>query len=280
MTNVQDDPARKLIASGLVQSREAISESSQIRAAVQNHYSAVADGGTEAGCCGPAESDATCCGANESGIYDAEQIAAIPAEAAAASAGCGNPVAIGDLKPGETVVDLGSGGGIDCFLAAKMVGDTGRVVGIDMTIKMIELARENAKKIGADNVEFKLSPIEAIPLPDGQADVVISNCVLALVADKSLVFDEAFRVLKPGGRMFISDMVTVGGLPAEIVNDPEQWVQCVAGAEDREVYLKRIEEAGFSPVSVEDDVALDVGDGTKWAGNVHSISLRAEKPAA
>ncbi|MCH8224068.1 MAG: arsenite methyltransferase [Chloroflexi bacterium] len=283
MTNVRDSSANpsgnKVIASGAVQSRGAMSESSQIREAVQDHYNSVAERGAEAGCCGPADAGATCCGANESGLYDAEQIAAIPAEAAAASAGCGNPVAIGDLKPGETVVDLGSGGGIDCFLAAKMVGEEGRVVGIDMTIKMIELARENAKKVGADNVEFRLSPIEAIPMRDGEADVVISNCVLALVPDKSLVFDEAFRVLRPGGRMFISDMVTVGGLPAEIVNDPEQWVQCVAGAEDRDTYLKRIEDAGFSPVQVEEDVALDVGDGTKWAGNVHSISLRAVKPA-
>ncbi len=225
-----------------------------------------------------------CCGVEDLDhamlLYNEGQLAGLPTESIAASAGCGNPTALAGLQPGERVLDLGSGGGIDCFLAAKMVGEEGRVVGIDMTIKMIELARGNAKKIGADNVEFRLSPIEAIPLPDGEADVVISNCVLALVTDKSLVFDEAFRVLRPGGRMFISDMVTVGGLPAEIVNDPEQWVQCVAGAEDRDAYLKRIEDAGFSPVQVEEDVALDVGDGTKWAGNVHSISLRAVKPIA
>ncbi|NQW16949.1 MAG: arsenite methyltransferase [Chloroflexi bacterium] len=279
MTTDERNALNSAIASGDVQGRPPLTETEQIKAAVQEHYSKVADRGTEAGCCGPEATADDCCGTAANGLYDLDEIAAIPAEAAAASAGCGNPTAISDLKPGETVVDLGSGGGIDCFLASKMVGETGKVIGIDMTIKMVELARENARKLEAHNVEFKLAPIEAIPIPDGQVDAVISNCVLALVPDKPRVFAEAFRVLKPGGRIFISDMVTIGDLPPEVVQDAAQWVSCVGGAEDRDKYLQQIVDAGFEAPETISEVALSSGEGTTWAGSVYSLSLKAVKPA-
>jgi len=278
MTTDERNAFNAVIASGDVKARPPLTDGEQIRAAVQEHYSKVAERGAEADCCGPEASGDSCCGTAANGLYDLEEVAAIPAEAAAASAGCGNPTAISDLKPGETVVDLGSGGGIDCFLAAKMVGETGKVIGIDMTIKMVELARENAEKLEAHNVLFKLAPIEAIPMPDAQADVVISNCVLALVPDKPRVLAEAFRVLKPGGRMFLSDMVTVGDLPDDVVTDATQWVACVAGAEDRDKYLQQISDAGFETPETISDVPLSNGEGTNWAGNVHSLSLKAVKP--
>ncbi len=217
------------------------SDPEQLRKAVQDHYAAVATGtdcchGEEAGpCCGSSVTFAFGDDVTAGKLYSSEALTAVPDAAAAASAGCGNPVALGDLKPGETVIDLGSGGGIDCFLAARAVGPEGRVIGIDMTHAMVELARANAKKVGADNVVFKLAPIEAIPVPDSSADMVISNCVIALAPDKDAVFNEAFRVLRPGGRMFVSDRVTVGEIPDEVSADPEEWVACVAGAEDRDV---------------------------------------------
>jgi ubiquinone/menaquinone biosynthesis C-methylase UbiE len=212
-------------------------------------------------------------------IYDSEQLEAVPDSAAAASAGCGNPVALGDLKPGETVVDLGSGGGIDCFLAADAVGPEGSVIGVDMTHAMVKLARENAKKLGTDNVVFKLAPIEAIPMPDATADVVISNCVIALAPDKDAVFSEAFRVLKSGGRLFVSDMVTVGALPENVVSDPEQWVACVAGADDRDVYLQRISSSGFSKIQLIEESRVPTSSREPWRDAVRSVTVKAVKPA-
>ena len=278
MTTDERNAFNAVIASGEVQTRPPLTSNEQLKIAVQEHYSKVADRGAEADCCGPEASGDSCCGTAANGLYDLDEVAAIPAEAAAASAGCGNPTAISDLKPGEMVVDLGSGGGIDCFLAAKMVGETGKVIGIDITIKMVELARENAKKLEAHNVEFRLAPIEAIPIRDGQVDVIISNCVLALVPDKPRVFAEAFRVLKPGGRIFISDMVTHGELPPEVIADAAQWVSCVGGAEDRDKYIQQIADAGFDTPEIISEVALSSGEGTSWAGSVFSLSLKAVKP--
>ena len=278
MTTDERNALNSVISSGEVAARPPLTDNEQIKVAVQEHYSKVADRGSEADCCGPQASGDDCCGTAANGLYDLDEVAAITPEAAAASAGCGNPTAISDLKPGETVVDLGSGGGIDCFLAAKMVGESGKVIGIDMTIKMIELARENAEKLEAHNVQFKLAPIEAIPIPDSQVDVIISNCVLALVPNKPRVFAEAFRVLKPGGRIFISDMVTHGELPAEVIADAAQWVSCVGGAGDRDQYLQQIIEAGFETPETISEVALSSGEGTTWAGSVYSLSLKAVKP--
>jgi SAM-dependent methyltransferase len=166
------------------------------------------------------------------------------------SLGCGNPTAIAGLQPGEVVLDLGSGGGIDCFLAAKRVGPEGRVIGLDMTPDMIKLARRNAKKIGAHNVEFRYGEMEDIPLPDESVDVIISNCVINLSPDKDSVFGETYRVLRPGGRMSISDIVVDGDLPQAIRSRLDAWAGCIAGALDESVYLDKIRAAGFEEVEV------------------------------
>ncbi len=158
----------------------------------------------------------------------------------AASTGCGNPTALASLKPGEVVLDLGSGGGIDCFLASRAVGPTGRVLDIDITPEMVELARNNAKRMDVANVRFLLGELEELPLESDSVDVVISNCVLCLSPDKSAVFSEAFRVLKEGGRLYVSDMILTEELPEEVRRDPQQWTACVAGADQPEAYLKRL----------------------------------------
>ncbi len=167
-----------------------------------------------------------------------------------ASAGCGNPTALAGLKEGEVVLDLGSGGGIDIFIAAKKVGPKGKAIGVDMTDEMLELARRNAEEVGIENVEFRKGDIEDLPVEDESVDVIISNCVINLAPDKDKVFTEAFRVLRPGGRMLISDKVTKGGLPEEVRNDPDAWAACVSGALDEEVYVGKIRDAGFEKVSV------------------------------
>ena len=169
----------------------------------------------------------------------------------AVSAGCGNPTALAGLKPGEVVLDLGSGGGIDCFLAAPQVGDSGHVYGLDMTPEMIALARRNARTLGLTNVEFLQGEIEAIPLDDRSVDVIISNCVVCLSPGRDAVFGEAFRVLRPGGRLHFSDMATTGDLPDKVKRDPEQWVNCVGGAEPIDTYVARVMRAGFVDVEVE-----------------------------
>ncbi len=181
-------------------------------------------------CCGSAPSSLCCVDPITSNLYDASQTSAVPEEAVLASLGCGNPTALAKLNPGETVLDLGSGGGIDVLLSAKRVGPTGKAYGLDMTDEMLALARENQRKAGVENVEFLKGEIENIPLPDNSVDVIISNCVINLSADKDRVLREAFRVLKPGGRFAVSDVVVRGEVPAEVRRSMELWVGCIAGA--------------------------------------------------
>lgn len=209
-------------------------------------------------CCGGetiAEADGGCCSNVEdpitSGLYDDVEASQIPEAALLASLGCGNPTALAQLHEGETVLDLGSGGGIDVLLSARRVGPTGFAYGLDMTDEMIELAERNKAEAGATNVAFVKGHIEAIPLPDASVDVVISNCVINLAADKDQVLGEAFRVLKPGGRFAVSDVVVEGNLPDAVRRDMEMYVGCVAGALERSEYLKRLQAAGFVDASVE-----------------------------
>ena len=183
-------------------------------------------------------------------LYIAEEISSLPDSVTGISLGCGNPTAIAHLAPGQMVLDLGSGGGIDCFLAAKKVGPQGRVIGLDMTPKMLDLARANAKKLGVQNVEFRYGYIEDIPLPDTSVDVIISNCVINLSADKDTVFHETYRVLKEGGVLNISDIVTYGDLPEALAQQLSAWAGCVSGALDEEVYLEKMREAGFNIIEI------------------------------
>lgn len=182
--------------------------------------------------------------------YSQEELEELPEAVVGACAGCGNPTALAGLCEGEVVLDLGSGGGIDVFLAAKKVGPSGRVIGVDMTEEMVELARINAAKMGLANVEFRLGEIEDLPVDDESIDVIISNCVINLSPDKDKVFNEAYRILRPGGRMIISDTVSEGELPQEIRSDPDAWAGCVAGALDESLYLEKIRDAGFIDVKV------------------------------
>jgi len=183
-------------------------------------------------------------------LYSPSELDSLAGSVTGISLGCGNPTAIGDLKPGQSVLDLGSGGGIDCFLAAKKVGPEGHVIGLDMTTKMIDLARANAKNQDIKNVEFRYGYIEDIPVTDCSVDVIISNCVINLSADKLAVFREAFRVLKPSGILNVSDIVTYGGLPIELVEQLSAWAGCVSGALDEELYLGQMREAGFQRIEV------------------------------
>jgi len=208
----------------------------------------VAAGGV-ASCGGGGE--LSCCDPITRNLYDASQTAALPAEAVAASLGCGNPTALAKLQPGETVLDLGSGGGIDVLLSAKRVGPTGKAYGLDMTDEMLSLARENQKKAGVENVEFLKGAIENIPLPENSVDVIISNCVINLSGDKDKVLREAFRVLKPGGRLAISDVVVRGEVPAGIRKSVELWVGCVAGALEEFEYRDKLFSAGFEGIDIE-----------------------------
>lgn len=203
--------------------------------------------------CGCGTSASSCCGPDPitSGLYEAAETAALPREAVNASLGCGNPTALAELHPGETVLDLGSGGGIDVLLSARRVGPTGRAYGLDMTDEMLALARENLAKSGLTNVEFLRGEIERIPLPDNSVDVIISNCVINLSADKQQVLREAFRVLKPGGRFAVSDVVVRGEVPAAIRTSAELWVGCVAGALEEGEYIDKLARAGFTEVGVE-----------------------------
>jgi len=195
-----------------------------------------------------------------SNLYDGSQTSQIPEEALLASLGCGNPTALAELKPGETVLDLGSGGGIDVLLSAKRVGPTGQAYGLDMTDEMLALARDNQRKAGVENVEFLKGEIENIPLPENSVDVIISNCVINLSADKDRVLREAFRVLKPGGRFAVSDIVVRGEVPAEIRRSVELWVGCMAGALEESEYLAKLMRAGFEVVSIEPTRIYRVAD--------------------
>jgi SAM-dependent methyltransferase len=226
----------------------------EIHQIVRDHYAAAAVRATTTGvtsCCGDG-----CCGGQSADpisadLYDEQQVADLPAEAVLASLGCGNPTALAELIPGEVVLDLGSGGGIDVLLSAQRVGPAGRAYGLDMTDEMLTLANRNKAQAGATNVEFLRGTIEDIPLPDASVDVIISNCVVNLAADKAQVLREAFRVLKPGGRFAISDIVVRGAMPTGVRESMEAWAGCLAGAlEDRE-FLRLLAEAGFVEASVE-----------------------------
>jgi len=208
----------------------------------------VTEGGT-ASCGGGA--DLSCCDPITKNLYDEAEKAGLPADAVAASLGCGNPTALAKLKAGEVVLDLGSGGGIDVLLSAKRVGPTGKAYGLDMTDEMLALARANQKKAGVENVQFLKGAIENIPLPENTVDVIISNCVINLSGDKDRVLGEAFRVLKPGGRFAISDVVVRGEVPAEIRRSMELWVGCIAGALEENEYREKLARAGFESIEIE-----------------------------
>ena len=250
----------------------------------------VAAGGA-AGCGCGSESSA-CCDPITSNLYDAEAAAEVPDTALQASLGCGNPTALTQLHPGETVLDLGSGGGLDVLLSARRVGPTGKAYGLDMTDEMLALAEENRRKSGLTNVEFLKGQIEQIPLPDESVDVVISNCVINLSADKDRVLREALRVLKPGGRFAVSDVVIRGTLPPDIRRSMELWVGCIAGALSSEDYQSKLERAGFTDVDIETTREYNVNDARSFlsesgfdvdavaplvGGRVTSAFIRARK---
>jgi arsenite methyltransferase len=203
-------------------------------------------------CCGSAPSTASgCADPITNGLYDAGETGILPEDAVKASLGCGNPTALAKLNPGETVLDLGSGGGIDVLLSARRVGPAGKAYGLDMTDEMLALANENKRKAGVENVEFLKGQIESIPLPDNSVDVIISNCVINLSADKDRVLREAFRVLKPGGRLAVSDVVTRGDIPEEVRQNVLLWVGCIAGALEESDYKAKLAAAGFGGIDVE-----------------------------
>src|SRR5215471_5202661 len=236
---------------------------SDVQKAVQEKYGAIAasvkaqKGAASVGCCGSTSLTAggpASCGCSDpitSNLYSDAERDTLPDTAVQASLGCGNPTALLALEPGQTVLDLGSGGGIDVLLSAKRVGPTGKVYGLDMTDEMLALARENQQKAGATNVEFLKGTIEAIPLPDRSVDVIISNCVINLSGDKDAVLREAFRVLKPGGRFAVSDVVTRGAVPEALRADMLLWVGCIAGALAEDDYRAKLEAAGFEAVAIE-----------------------------
>jgi ubiquinone/menaquinone biosynthesis C-methylase UbiE len=229
-----------------------MSDPTNLQEVVKQKYGAAAReaaaGGTA--CCGGG-ADLSCCDPITRNLYDPTQTETLPAKAVAASLGCGNPTALAELKPGEIVLDLGSGGGIDVLLSAKRVGPTGKAYGLDMTDEMLALARENQQKSGLTNVEFLKGAIEEIPLPDGSVDVIISNCVINLSGDKDRVLREAFRVLKPGGRFAVSDVVVRGEVPKEIRKSMELWVGCIAGALEEYEYREKLFNAGFESIDIE-----------------------------
>ncbi|HYW50153.1 MAG TPA: arsenite methyltransferase [Gemmatimonadaceae bacterium] len=277
-----------------------------LRSTVRERYGAVAQRVTDAAesagasCCGPATGSSACCGASTeswdpitANLYDEGQAAGVPADALLASLGCGNPTALADLVEGEVVLDLGSGGDIDVLLSAKRVGPTGKAYGLDMTDEMLALANENKARAGATNVEFLRGHIEAIPLPSNTVDVIISNCVINLSGDKRTVLAEAFRVLKPGGRFAVSDVVVRGEVPDAVKRNMELWVGCVAGALEEQEFIDLLHEVGFVNASVEptriyaaaDAAAFLAGsglDGDQFAreidGKFMGAFVRATKP--
>jgi arsenite methyltransferase len=268
-----------------------------VRATVRANYAAAAQRAAagSAATCGT-----TCCGSDASApnpitsdLYDALTAAELPEKAVLASLGCGNPTALAELNPGEVVLDLGSGGGIDVLLSARRVGPTGRAYGVDMTDEMLELARANAREAGVENVEFLKGHIEEIPLPDASVDVIISNCVINLSADKGRVFAEAFRVLKPGGRFAVSDVVARGDVPDAVRRSVELWVGCVAGALQEREFVRMLEDAGFAGVGIEptrvyrlddargflEEAGIDPDSVSELDGRFASAFVRATKPA-
>ncbi len=224
---------------------------SDIRTTVRQHY------GEAAASFQPKASSGCGCGSNNtleeataSKLYPASELQTLPEDVTGLSMGCGDPITLASLQPGQTVLDLGSGGGIDCFMAARKVGETGHVIGVDMTTEMLEKARANQAKVGFKNVEFRLGEIEHLPVADGTVDVIISNCVVNLSPDKPQVLREAYRVLKPGGKLALSDIVTDGPLPQEIKDSLSAWAGCVAGALDIKEYIGGLEAAGFSKIDI------------------------------
>jgi arsenite methyltransferase len=240
-----------------------------VRTAVREHYGkAAADfkPKTQASCCGPAPASSDCCskGAEDmsaSKLYPLSELSELPEDVTGLSMGCGDPITLASLQPGQTVLDLGSGGGIDCFMAARKVGDTGHVIGVDMTAQMLEKARANLAKMGFKNVDFRLGEIEHLPVADNTVDVIISNCVVNLSPDKPQVFREAFRVLRSGGKLALSDIVTDGPLPQVVKDSLSAWAGCVAGALDVKEYIATIEAAGFTGIELTpvyfDDQTID-----------------------
>ena len=266
-----------------------------IREVVRDKYgkAALKVAAGESSCC----SSSSCCAGESasdpitSNLYSESETAALPADAVAASLGCGNPTALAELNAGEIVLDLGSGGGIDVLLSARRVGPTGKAYGLDMTDEMLALARENQRKAGVDNVEFLKGEIEAIPLPADSVDVIISNCVINLSADKDRVFAEAFRLLKPGGRFAVSDVVVRGEVPAAIRRSVELWIGCVAGALEESEYRAKLAKAGFVAVDLEPTRVYQAEDAREFLaregqtidvaaieGRFMSAFVRARKP--
>ncbi|MBI3981777.1 MAG: arsenite methyltransferase [Gemmatimonadetes bacterium] len=263
----------------------------KLKATVREKYAGRALNVVQDGCCGGDQS----CDPITADLYTESEAAAIPEDAVRASLGCGNPSALAELKPGEVVLDLGSGGGIDVLLSARRVGPTGKVYGLDMTEEMLALARENQRKAGVTNVEFLLGDIERIPLPEASVDVIISNCVINLAADKDRVLREAFRVLKPGGRFAVSDVVVQGDIPAEIRRNVELWIGCLAGALEERDYVAKLTRAGFVSVSLEPTRVYRASDARAFLaqagldadaitpqvdGKFFSAFVRATKPAS
>src|SRR5437867_6836775 len=226
-------------------------DSANIKEIVKEKYGQAALRGKSGSCCGTADASGTSCDPITSNLYDAAQMEQVPGEALQASLGCGNPTALAKLNPGEVVLDLGSGGGIDVLLSAKRVGPTGKAYGLDMTDEMLALANENKRKAGAENVEFLRGEIEHIPLPDNSVDVIISNCVVNLSADKDAVLREAFRVLKPGGRLAVSDVVTRGEVDAPIRQHVLLWAGCAACALEENVYRDKLTSETYVQVEFE-----------------------------
>ncbi len=278
-----------------------------VRTYVREHYGQIAENfQAKTASCGSSPASSSCCSPSSeasqatssdvSKLYNIPEVTELPEDVTGLSLGCGDPVTLASLKPGQTVLDLGSGGGIDCFLAAKKVGPTGHVIGVDMTPAMLEKARANRAKLAMDNVEFRLGEIEHLPVSDNSVDVIISNCVINLSPDKPQVFREAFRVLKPGGKLAVSDIVTDGPLPEAIKQSLSSWAGCVAGALDVKNYLAAMSEAGFTdaeltpvylPREMVDDAARQLGEnidlgqvsGDALYKAVFSAKIKARKPS-
>ncbi|MHB8086934.1 MAG: arsenite methyltransferase [Anaerolineaceae bacterium] len=272
----------------------------KVRQAVRDHYAGAAR--NVSSCCGGGGDKSSSCGCSTSTsasepstkeLYNAEDFNALPEDVTNISLGCGDPVTLASLKPGQTVLDLGSGGGIDCFLAGKKVGATGKVIGVDMTSEMLDKARTNKVKVGAENVEFRLGEIEHLPVSDSSVDVVISNCVINLSTDKPQVLSEILRVLKPGGRMAVSDIVTSGDLPDEVKESMSAWAGCIAGAMDADEMTALLKKTGFTnislkPVYFSEEMVADAVNQAEYSGKmsneelkktVFSANISAEKPA-
>ncbi len=271
-------------------------DSTEVKQYVKKKYGQAADRAKLGGrsCC----ASSSCCSSVDpivKDLYSSDETAELPEKAVLASLGCGNPTALAELKPGETVLDLGSGGGIDVLLSARRVGPKGKAYGLDMTNEMLSLARENQRQAGIENVEFLKGEIENIPLPDNSVDVIISNCVINLSADKDRALGEAFRVLKPGGRFAVSDVVVLGDVPADIRKNVELWAGCVAGALHQDEYRSKLAKAGFGEISVEptriyrgrEVWAILSGTGLDAESTIAQVDgkfagafVRAQKPAA